>query len=59
MSIQMIDMLDLGETLMMRGLEARTMLLKMWLLLRMLSTSSEEKQELVMLLMYGIPTILR
>ena len=59
MSIQMIDMSDLGETLMMQGLEVRTMSLKIWLLLRMLSTLSEEKQELVMSLIYGIPTILR
>ena len=45
-SIQMMNMLDLGETLMMQGLNARTMSLKRWLLLRMFLTSSEEIWEL-------------
>ena len=40
-----MDMSDLGKTLITFGLKTRTMLLKMWLLFRIFSTSSEDKQE--------------
>jgi len=52
-------MSDLGDTLMTLGLEAKMMLLKMWLLFRILSTSSEDNQVLDCSDRYGIPTILR
>ena len=57
--IQIMDMSDLEETLMIWGLEARTMSLNMWLLLRMHSTSLEEIQEFVILLLYEMPMILK
>ena len=59
MSIQMMNISDLGETLITHGLEAKTILLKMWLLFRIFSTSSAESQELDCSLRYGMPTILR
>jgi len=59
MSIQIMAMSDLGETLMIQGLDVRMMSLKMWLLLRMHSMSSEEMQVFELLLLYRMPTILR
>jgi len=44
-SIHTMDMSDLGETLITLGLEARIMLLKMWLLFRIFSILSENKWE--------------
>ena len=38
MSIQMIDILDLGETLITRSLDMRTTLLKIWFCLMIPST---------------------
>jgi len=58
-SIQTMDMSDLGDTLMTLGLEAKTMLLKMWLLFRILSTSSEDNQVLDCSDRYRMLTILR
>jgi len=55
----MIDMSNLEDTLMTLGLKAKTILLKMWLLFRILSTSSEDNQMLDCLDRYRMPTILR
>jgi len=48
---------DFEETLIILGLKARTMLLKIWLFLRIFSMSSGEICEFDCLLMYRIPTI--
>ena len=54
-----MDMSDLEDTLMTLGLEAKMILLKMWLLFRILSTSSEDNQMLDCLDRCKMPTILR
>ena len=59
MSIHMMAMLDLGDTLMMHGLEVRTMSLNKWLFFKTFSISSDEIWLFVFSLMYGIPMILR
>ena len=46
---------DLGDIFMTLGFEANTMSLKMWVILRMLSISSEVMWELVFLERKGIP----
>ena len=51
--------LDLEETLIILGLDARIISLKMWLDLRMFLTSSEEILMFNHLLIKSIPTILR
>ena len=58
-SIQTIATSDLGETLMTLSLDARTILLKMWLFLRIRSIFSEEMHMFNLLTKYEIPTILR
>ena len=59
MSIHMMAMSYLGDTLMMCDLEARTMLLNKWLFFRTFSILSNEIWLFVFLLMYGISMILR
>ena len=59
MSIHIIAMSDLGDTLMIQGLEVRTILLNKWLFLRTSSILSKEIQLLVFSLIKKIPTILR
>ena len=59
MLIQIIDMSDLGKTLMTLDFEAKIMSLKMWLALRIFSTLSDVIQELVNLDIKGMPTIFR
>ena len=58
-SIQTIDMSDLGETLITRGLEAKMMSLKMWLFFRIFSTLSADSLVLVWLERYEMLTILK
>ena len=55
----MMDMSNLEDILITLGLEAKTILLKMWLLFKILSTSSEDNQVLDCLDRYGMLTILR
>ena len=59
MSIQMMAISDLSETLIILGLEVRIILLNIWLALRMLSTSLDKIHIFEHSLIYGIPTILR
>ena len=59
MLIQIIDMSDLGNTLIILGFNANTMLLKIWLLFKIFSTLSEVIWELVCLDKYGMPMIFR
>ena len=59
MLIQIIDMSDLGKTLITLDFEAKIMSLKMWLALRIFSTLSDVIQELVNLDIKGMPTIFR
>jgi len=54
-----MDISDLGDILMTLGLEAKMMLLKIWLLFRILSTSSKDNWVLDCSDRYGIPKILR
>ena len=59
MSIHMMAMSDFGKTLIILGLEAKTILLKMWVFLRIFSVSSDVIQVLVTLDKEGILTIFR
>ena len=59
MLIQTIAMSDLGDTLMTLGLEAKTILLKIWLFFKISFISSEVIQALVCSKRYRIPMILR
>ena len=59
MSIYIMAMSDLGDTLMIRSLEVRMILLNKWLFLRTSSILSKEIQLLVFLPMKRILTILR
>ena len=59
MSIQMMAMLDFGETLMTLGLEARMISLKMWLFLRIFLMSSGKMHMFNCSFKNRIPTILR
>jgi len=55
----MIAISDFGETLMTLGLEARTILLKMWFFLRIFLISSGKMQVFDCSFKNGISTILR
>ena len=59
MLIHMMAMLDLGDILIMHGLEVRTMLLNKWLFFRTFLILSNEIWLFIFSLMYRIPTILR
>ena len=59
MSIHTMVMSGFGETFMILGLNARTILLKMWLFLRIFSILLDEIHIFEYLLMYSIPIILR
>ena len=59
MLIQTIDMSDLDKTLMTLNFEAKIMLLKMWLALRIFLTLSDVIWELINLDTKGMPTIFR
>ena len=59
MSIYMIDMSNFSNNLMTLGLEAKTMLLKIWLSLIIFSTTSAIMEVLVSSLRYGIPMIFK
>ena len=58
-SIQMIVISDFGDTLIILGLEVRMISLKIWLFLRIFSTSSDVIQVFDWSTRYRIPTILR
>jgi len=59
MLIQMIDISDLGETLIILGLEAKIILLKMWFSLIIVLTTLVIIGVLVFSIKYGILMILR
>jgi len=59
MLIQTIDMSDLDKTLMTLDFEAKIMLLKMWLALRIFLTLSDMIWELINLDTKEMPTIFR
>ena len=50
---------DLGNTLITLGLDMMVILLKIWLFLMILSTTSKDKEVFVFSIMYRIPMILR
>jgi len=59
MFTQMMAISDLGETLMIHGLDARMILLKMWFLLMISLTTLEVSGVSIFSWRYGMPVIFK